>query len=213
MIPFYHFLLIAFLFINLAFCSCSNPCLSRMSIGTFISCRRVVEFDYISNCLGNSRSRLFVTYGVLESKNYFLHRQSFGNKKLSWYKSRRTMQPFLLASAEDGVAVNGSSQSRASDDVEEMRSKLTGSLHDEYNCDELIQSLHDAARTFELALKKKISSSKLPWFSAAWLGVDRNAWVKTFSYQVCTILVPLLYLPSMHLSGYRSWFVCTPMVL
>ncbi|CAH2073892.1 unnamed protein product [Thlaspi arvense] len=160
--------------------SSSNPCLSRMSTRTSISCRRVVELNYISNRWGNSRSRLF---DVLESRNYFLHRKFLGNKKISWSKSRRTMQRFLLASADDGVAVNGSPQSRASEDVEDMRAKLTGSLQDEYNCDELIQSLHDAARTFELALKKKISSSKLPWFSAAWLGVDRNAWVKTFSYQ------------------------------
>ncbi|KAF8052413.1 hypothetical protein N665_1561s0003 [Sinapis alba] len=95
------------------------------------------------------------------------------------------MQPFLLASAEDGVALNGTPQSRASDeDVEEMRTKLSGSLQDEHNCDEqLIQFLHDSARTFELALKKKISSSKISWLSAAWLRVDTNAWVKTFSYQ------------------------------
>ncbi|XP_018476676.1 uncharacterized protein LOC108847828 isoform X2 [Raphanus sativus] len=155
--------------------SSSSLCLSRMSIGTFISCRRVVELDYTSNFSGNSSRRLFVvTYDVLESK------------KIGWYKSQRRMhQPFLCASSsDDGVAVNGTPQSRASDDdVEEMRAKLTGSLQDEYSCDELIQSLHDAARSFELALKKKISSSKLPWFSAAWLGVDRNAWVKTFSYQ------------------------------
>ncbi|KAF8118782.1 hypothetical protein N665_0002s0092 [Sinapis alba] len=165
--------------------SSSNPCLSRMSIGTFVSCRRVVDLDYVLNFSGNSRSRLFLTYDVLESKNYCFHRNLFGNKKISWYKPRqRTMRPFLLASSDDGVAVNGTPQSRArDDDVEEMRAKLTGSLQDEYNCDELIQSLHDAARSFELALKKKISSSKLPWFSAAWLGVDRNAWVKTFSYQ------------------------------
>ncbi|KAG7554292.1 LETM1-like [Arabidopsis suecica] len=163
--------------------SSSNPCLSRMSVGTFLSCRRVLQLDYISSCCGNSRSQVFVTYHVLDNKNYFLQRKLFGNKKMSWYKSRRTMQPFLLASAEDGVAVNGGSQSRPSDDVEEMRAKLSGSLQDEYSCGELIQSLHDAARTFELALKEKISSSRLPWFSAAWLGVDRNAWVKTFSYQ------------------------------
>ncbi|XP_010423376.1 PREDICTED: uncharacterized protein LOC104708491 isoform X2 [Camelina sativa] len=155
--------------------SSSNPCLSRMSIGTFISCRRVIQFDCLYR--GNPRSRLFVTYDVLESKKFILHRRLFGNKKMS---SRR---PFLLASAEDGVAVNGNSQSRSSDDVEEMRAKLSGSLKDEYTCGELIQSLHDAARTFELALKDKISSSRLPWFSAAWLGVDKNAWVKTFSYQ------------------------------
>uniref|UniRef100_A0A0D3EHF4 Uncharacterized protein n=2 Tax=Brassica oleracea var. oleracea TaxID=109376 RepID=A0A0D3EHF4_BRAOL len=90
------------------------------------------------------------------------------------------MQPFPLASADDVVAVNGTPHS---DDVEEMGAKLSVSIQDEYNCDELVQSLHDAAKTFELALLKKISSSKLPWFSSAWLGVDRNAWVKTFSYQ------------------------------
>ncbi|XP_013723860.2 uncharacterized protein LOC106427686 isoform X1 [Brassica napus] len=162
----------------------SNPCLSRMSIGTFISCRRVVELDYTSNFSGNSSRRLFVTYDVLESRSYCFRRRSFGNKNIRGYKLRRRMRPFLLASSsDDGVAVNGTPQPRASDDVEEMRAKLSGSLQDEYNCDELIQSLHDAARSFELALKKKISSSKLPWFSAAWLGVDRNAWVKTFSYQ------------------------------
>ncbi|EFH47464.1 hypothetical protein ARALYDRAFT_487429 [Arabidopsis lyrata subsp. lyrata] len=154
-----------------------------MSVGTFISCRRVLQLDYISSCCENSRSQLFLTYHVLDNKNYFLQRKLFGNKKMSWYKSRRTMQSFLLASAEDGVAVNGGSQSTPSDDVEEMRAILSGSLQDEYSCGELIQSLHDAARTFELALKEKISSSRLPWFSAAWLGVDRNAWVKTFSYQ------------------------------
>lgn len=150
-----------------------------------------MELDYTSNFSGNSSRRLFVvTYDVLESK------------KIGWYKSQRRMhQPFLCASSsDDGVAVNGTPQSRASDDdVEEMRAKLTGSLQDEYSCDELIQSLHDAARSFELALKKKISSSKLPWFSAAWLGVDRNAWVKTFSYQV--------YVP--HFSYHPSGYSCT----
>ncbi|KAG2262719.1 hypothetical protein Bca52824_069798 [Brassica carinata] len=133
-------------------------CLTRMSIGTLNSCSRVVEFDNIS------RSSL----------------RRFGNKNISLYKSRRTMQPFPLASADDGVAVNGTPHS---DDVEEMGAKLSGSIQDEYNCDELVQSLHDSARTFELALLKKTSSSMLPWFSSAWLGVDRNAWVKTFSYQ------------------------------
>ncbi|KAG2262977.1 hypothetical protein Bca52824_070056 [Brassica carinata] len=104
----------------------------------------------------------------------------FCRRNIIWYKSRRTMQPFLLASADDVVAVDGAPHCG---DVEEMRAKLSGSLQDEYNCDELVQSLHDSARTFELELKNKIPSSKLPWFSAAWLGVDTNAWLKTFSYQ------------------------------
>lgn len=118
------------------------------------------------------------------------------------------MQPFPLASADDVVAVNGTPHS---DDVEEMGAKLSVSIQDEYNCDELVQSLHDAAKTFELALLKKISSSKLPWFSSAWLGVDRNAWVKTFSYQVCTRFSStsvLQYLVCCHPPWYHDRAVC-----
>ncbi|KAG5377286.1 hypothetical protein IGI04_041882 [Brassica rapa subsp. trilocularis] len=132
-----------------------------MSIGTLNSCSRVVDLDYITRISVGS--------------------ELFGNRNISLYKSRRTMQTFPLASADDGVAaVNGTPHS---DDVEEMGARLSGSIQDEYNCDELVQSLHDSARSFELALLKKISSPMLPWFSSAWLGVDRNAWVKTFSYQ------------------------------
>ncbi|CDY60443.1 BnaA10g30500D [Brassica napus] len=132
-----------------------------MSIGTLNSCSRVVDLDYITR----------ISLGS----------ELFGNRNISLYKSRRTMQTFPLASADDGVAaVNGTPHS---DDVEEMGARLSGSIQDEYNCNELVQSLHDSARSFELALLKKISSPMLPWFSSAWLGVDRNAWVKTFSYQ------------------------------
>lgn len=59
---------------------------------------------------------------------------------------------------------------------------LTSNLQsDDYN-GALVQSLHDAARVFELAIRAQISGSKLSWFSA--VGVDQNAWVKALSYQV-----------------------------
>lgn len=92
---------------------------------------------------------------------------------------------FPLASAEDGVTVNGSPQTSTGTDVDERRIKLNQSLQDEDYSNGLVQSLHDAARVFELAIKEQGSLSKLSWFSTAWLGVDRNAWVKTLSYQVC----------------------------
>lgn len=93
---------------------------------------------------------------------------------------------FPLASADDGVTVNGTPQaSTASSDVEEIRVKLNRSLHSESDdSDGLVQFLHDSARVFELAIKETSPFSKLSWFSTAWLGVDRNAWVKTLSYQV-----------------------------
>ena len=99
-------------------------------------------------------------------------------------KSRRTSHLFPLASTDDGLTVNGSPQASTSNDFEEMRVKLNQSLQEEdYNG--LVQSLHDAARVFELAIKEENLLSKISWLSTAWLGVDQNAWLKALSYQVC----------------------------
>ncbi|XP_010486821.1 PREDICTED: uncharacterized protein LOC104764910 isoform X2 [Camelina sativa] len=148
--------------------SSSNQCQRRMSIVTFISCKKTVHLEYLSNCWSNpssSRSHLFVRYGYLEKS-----------------KIRRS-QSLVLASAEDGVAINGSPKPRSGSDSVEVRTSFTGSVEYENCCDGLIQSLHDAARTLELAVIEKISPSRFSWFSVTWLGADKNAWVKTLSYQ------------------------------
>ncbi|KAJ0263818.1 Uncharacterized protein HA466_0022750 [Hirschfeldia incana] len=146
--------------------SSSTPCQPRISIVSFVSCKKAVQ---LSNCLSSpKRSQLFVRYGFLErSRNGLLN------------KKKKARRPFLLASAEDGVAVNGSSQS----DIGEVRAKLAGSLQEESYCNGLIQSLHDAARTLEFAVKEKITPPRFSWFAATWLGADRNDWLKTLSYQ------------------------------
>uniref|UniRef100_A0A1J3HRY9 LETM1 domain-containing protein YLH47, mitochondrial n=2 Tax=Noccaea caerulescens TaxID=107243 RepID=A0A1J3HRY9_NOCCA len=153
--------------------SSSNQCQPWMSIVNFISCKKAVRLDCISDCWSNPRSQLLVRYGFLERS---LNRQPLK-------RSRRLVQPFLLASADDKVVVNGSPQSRSSSNFGKLRANFTGSVQDESNCNGLIQALHDAARTIELALKEKIAPSRFLWFSATWLGADRNAWVKTLSYQ------------------------------
>ena len=64
----------------------------------------------------------------------------------------------------------------------------------------LVQSLHDAARSVELALTEYSSSIKSSWFSKAWIGVDKNAWTRTISYQV-------IHFPSSLLSPFlHKWF-------
>ncbi|VVA97249.1 unnamed protein product [Arabis nemorensis] len=159
--------------------SSSNPCLPRMSVVTFVSCKRAVQLDYISNCLSNPGSQLFVRYSFLERSKNCLNRQPFKKKK-----SRRLVQPFLFASAEDGVAVNGNPQStRSSSSFGEIKAIFSGSLQDGDNYNGLIQPLHDAARTIELAVKDNITPFRFSWFPATWLRADRNAWVKTLSYQ------------------------------
>ncbi|KAF8396380.1 hypothetical protein HHK36_017997 [Tetracentron sinense] len=101
----------------------------------------------------------------------------------TYCKARRTCHLVLFASADDGVTVNGTPQTSTSSDMEEMRVKLNQSLQGEEYNDGLVQSLHDAARIFELAIREQSSLLKISWFSTAWLGVDKNAWVKALSYQ------------------------------
>lgn len=98
----------------------------------------------------------------------------------------------LFASMDDGVKVNGTPKTRSVSKVQEIRLKLDQSLQDVGFGVGLIQSLHDAARAVEMAVIEHNSSLKTPWLSKAWLGVDRNAWVKTLSYQVDpdTIFLP-----------------------
>lgn len=146
---------------------------------SIVNCKKGVRLDCLSDCWSNPRSQLLVRYGFLERS---LKRQPLK-------RSRRLVQPFLRASADDKVVVNGSPQSRSSSDFGKLRANFTGSVQDESNCNGLIQALHDAARTIELALKEKIAPSRFLWFSATWLGADRNAWVKTLSYQVRAIFL------------------------
>jgi len=98
------------------------------------------------------------------------------------HKTIRNLFPF--ASADDGVTVNGGPESSTSRDVEAMRIRLDQALQNEDYNDGLVQSLYDAARVFELSIKERISLSKISLFSVAWLGIDRNAWIKELSYQV-----------------------------
>nr|GMC84408.1 uncharacterized protein LOC109149932 isoform X2 [Ipomoea batatas] len=98
-------------------------------------------------------------------------------------KSRKIKHLLPFASAEDGVTVNQSSKACTSTEIEEMRMKLDLSLQSEDNSSGLLQSIHDAARLFELGIKQQGSLSSMSWFSTAWLGVDNTAWVKVLSYQ------------------------------
>lgn len=138
--------------------------------------------DYLLSSKVYSRKRYQINLCLLEDGTLGLSSRSL-KPQLTYfthYKSRRTRQFFPFASADDGVTVNGAS---TSGDVEEMRVKLDQSLQNEEYNSALIQSLHDAARVYELAIKDQISASKSSWFSTAWLGIDQNAWVKALSYQ------------------------------
>ncbi|KAL9236216.1 hypothetical protein vseg_010916 [Gypsophila vaccaria] len=128
---------------------------------TFLRCAKLESGKY----------RVFCSYSTVRKLNIFSN------------KSKRAGNIVRSASADDGVKVNGSPETSMSRDFEAMRIRLDQALENEDYNDGLVQSLHDAARAFELSIKEKSSLWKIPWFSAAWLGVDKNAWTKALSYQ------------------------------
>ncbi|XP_050227484.1 uncharacterized protein LOC126677078 isoform X2 [Mercurialis annua] len=163
-----------------------NPRLSRnCSTGHYDSCRRVAHLDYVLSNWGNSRKRCLMKRALLGNDNH-IHSNRLATYRIlrsTYRKSRRVGRIVPFATGDDGVTVNGSPPASTSSNVDEVRLKLNQSLRDENNGDRLVQALHDAARVFELAIKEQGSLSKFSWFSTAWLGIDRNAWVKTLSYQ------------------------------
>ncbi|CAK7341915.1 unnamed protein product [Dovyalis caffra] len=159
---------------------------ARLATDKELRVARKTQFDCLLSNWGNSRKRCLMKLALRRNGNQSLKYQLVGYKKLNLTcrKTRRMGHLFPLASADDGVTVNGSPSASTSSDVEEMRVKLNQSLKGEDSGDKLVQSIHDAARVFEVAIKEQGSLSKFSWLSTAWLGVDRNAWVKTLCYQV-----------------------------
>ncbi|XP_021865475.1 uncharacterized protein [Spinacia oleracea] len=145
---------------------------------------RVVDTDHTTSESAVFR-KTFLQCTELENRKISHSCRYLGVRKhnLFSHKSKRARNIFQLASADDGVTVNGSPEASSSKDVEAMRISLDQALKNEDYKDGLVQSLYDAARFFELSIKEQSSLSNMSWFSAAWLGVDKNAWAKTLSYQ------------------------------
>ncbi|GAA0143980.1 hypothetical protein LIER_04540 [Lithospermum erythrorhizon] len=166
-------------FLEVCICRSSVP---RISVKKVILRRKVFGLDYLicGQCYANKTHlrlcvlndvRLGFTFGASSFKHN-LH-----------MKSRGIQSQVPCAAADDGVTVNGSPQAPASNDVGDIRLKLDQSIQSEEYSTELIQLLHDAARVFELGIRKQSSLLNTTWFSTSWFGVDRNAWVKMLSYQ------------------------------
>ncbi|XP_042456867.1 uncharacterized protein LOC122041295 isoform X1 [Zingiber officinale] len=145
-----------------------------------------------------------------------------GRKFLPIYQARRIKHNILLASTDDSITVNGTPHAPFGTEVEEMRLKLDEYFQGDSIGSGLVQSIHDAARAIELAIQRQTSSSRNSWFSKAWLGVDKNAWIKRLSYQaaVYSLLQAVLEISSrgdgrdrdVHISVQRSLLrLCAPL--
>ncbi|CAM0911544.1 unnamed protein product [Alopecurus aequalis] len=109
----------------------------------------------------------------------------FRRQRIAFQRTRRSVHNIPLASQDDGsgVSVNGVPQVDQASQMKEIRVKLDKALQKEDISTGLVQSIHDAARSIELAFLDHNKSSVNSWFRKTWFGVDNNAWIKPLSYQ------------------------------
>ncbi|KAL8113466.1 hypothetical protein AgCh_020686 [Apium graveolens] len=160
-----------------------NPWFSQKPTRPRFFNKSIADLDHEVLGRGYSRKRCHIRFSLFADDSLSINCKlvTFEIHSLSMCKTKRIRSLLPFASADDNVTVNGSSQPSTSSDAENLTLKFDQSLRGEDYDTGLVQTLHDASRLFELAIKQK--SSKTSWFSTAWLGVDRNSWLKALSYQ------------------------------
>ncbi|XP_060201126.1 uncharacterized protein LOC132629792 isoform X2 [Lycium barbarum] len=169
---------------NLPSSSSSSPWPSVKAVRSYYFSRKAVGLDHLIYNQCNTRRRCHTKLYLLPGGNRdLICILPDSMKRRINSRTSRILHLLPFASAEDGVSVNGSPRPTTSSDMGEMRLKLDLSVQDEENASGLVQSLHDAARVIELGIRQQGSSSRVSWFSTAWLGGDRTGWIKVLSYQ------------------------------
>ena len=90
----------------------------------------------------------------------------FRRQRIAFQKTRKPVHSIPMASQDDGsgVSVNGVPQVDPASQMEEIRVKLDKALQKEDISTGLVQSIHDAARSIELAFLDNNKSSANSWF-------------------------------------------------
>lgn len=163
----------------------SNLYMTHKSVDVNFICKSILDLNQRIYYHRVSKKKCCLRQVLLENDKQSISFRwlEFKRQKPPIHTARRMKHTTILASTDDGVTVNGTPQTSSSGDVEEMRVKLDQSLQGEDPISGLVQSIHDAARAIELAIQEHSSSSKDSWFPKTWLGVDKNAWIRTLSYQ------------------------------
>lgn len=98
---------------------------------------------------------------------------------------------YLAASAStsaEGTSVNGS-VGRSENGWVEARARFDEAMPNGEGDGgkNLVHALHEAARMFQSAMEEQESLTRGPWFAQRWLGIDKNAWMKTLAYQAISL--------------------------
>lgn len=155
--------------------------------GFRFACRSVVDVrsQKLHSRISKRKCYLRSSPSEFEKIVYSARWLEFRRQRIAFQRTRRSVHTIPLASQDDGsgVSVNGVPKPDPASQMEEIRVKLDKVLQNEDISTGLVQSIHDAARSIELAFLDHNKSSSNSWFPKTWLGVDYNAWIKPLSYQ------------------------------
>ncbi|VAI87164.1 unnamed protein product [Triticum turgidum subsp. durum] len=167
--------------------STSKICTLDKVYGFRFVCRSVVDLRSKKFHSQISKRKCYLTSSPSEFEKIILSARwlEFRRQRIAFQRTRRRVHSIPLASQDDGsgVSVNGVPQVDPASQMKEIRVKLDKALQNEDISTGLVQSIHDAARSIELAFLDHSKSSIDSWFPKMWLGVDNNAWIKALSYQ------------------------------
>ncbi|XBI10085.1 hypothetical protein VPH35_137463 [Triticum aestivum] len=167
--------------------STSKICTLDKVYGFRFVCRSVVDLRSQKFHSQISKRKCYLTSSPSEFEKIILSARwlEFRRQRIAFQRTGRWVHSIPLASQDDGsgVSVNGVPQVDPASQMKEIRVKLDKALQNEDISTGLVQSIHDAARSIELAFLDHSKSSINSWFPKMWLGVDNNAWIKSLSYQ------------------------------
>ncbi|KAM0852821.1 hypothetical protein ACQ4PT_051489 [Festuca glaucescens] len=172
-----------------AMCSASTSKIYTLekAYGFRFMCRSVVDLrsQRLHPRISKRKCYLRSSPSEVEKIVYSARWLEFRRQRIPFQRARRSVHSIPLASRDDGsgVSVNGVPQVDPASQMGEIRLKLDKALQNEDISTGLVQSIHDAARSIELAFLDHTKSLSSSWFPKTWLGVENNAWIKPLSYQ------------------------------
>uniref|UniRef100_A0ACD6AGV7 Uncharacterized protein n=1 Tax=Avena sativa TaxID=4498 RepID=A0ACD6AGV7_AVESA len=169
-------------------CSTSKIYTLEKAYGFRFACRSAVDLrnQKLHSRISKRKCYLRSSPSEFEKIVYSARWLEFRRQRIAFHqRTRRSVHAIPSASQDDGsgVSVNGVPKVDPASQMEEIRVQLDKALQNEDISTGLVQSIHDAARSIELAFLDHNKSSMNSWFPKAWLGVDNNAWIKPLSYQ------------------------------
>lgn len=181
-------------------CLCSNVLLRRGSHHHALDCQasnRATGFGKLKKCSNEGVEFIGRRAGIEKPKlkQWFVFRTGAAAAAGFFHlvassESTSEEESSSSSSSSSSASLNGSLDRSANARVRFFDEEALGSGNQGGNQGNknLVQALHDAASVFKSAMEDQESLTRGPWFAQKWLGIDKNAWMRTLAYQAITYL-------------------------